>query len=276
MTDELSTRRLLAHPAQESPRRRRPIAGGATGLRWLTVVVLIVIWELAVDLFGKSSHFFASPTAILANGLSVFGDPQVQQALIVTAGRFGIAFVASAVVGVTVGLVIGRLRHVAPVARNVAVVIYAVPQVALYPLFVVWLGLGQNAEIAFGISHGLIPVLLGTMTASSRVDSELVQAARAMGASRFHVLLKVILPSCLPYIVGALRLGASLSLLGVLLAELLVSVDGIGGTLNQLAGTLQPAPLDALLVAVTIAAIVINVVITRVYVGLMQTRGESV
>jgi len=240
-------------------------------LRWSAVVVLVLLWEVLVDVFAPTSSFFASPSAIVTEGLSVFLEPAVQAGLLATAQRFLIAFAISAFVGVTLGLILGRLR-VAPVARNVAVVLYAIPQVALYPLFVIWFGLGQNAEIAFGVSHGLIPVTLGTLTAATQVDRELVTASRAMGGGRFRLTLFVILPSCLPDVIGSLRLGASLSLLGVLLGQLLMSIDGVGALLAVLSGTLQPARLNALILGIALAAVLMNVLISGLQRLLVRSR----
>ncbi len=242
-------------------------------LRWGAVLFLLVVWEVVVDAFAKHNSFFASPSAVVVHGLSVFNDSGVTTALATTAERFGLAFLITTGFGVPIGLVLGRMTRIAPIARNVAAVLYSVPQVAFYPLFIVWFGLGPRAEIAFGVSHGLIPVVLGTIAAAGTVDPELLEASSAMGGGRISQQLKVVLPSCLPQIVGALRLGAGLSLLGVLLAELLVSVDGVGGIMNQLSGTLQPARLDALLLSVSLAAVLINLVVGRVERGLSRSRG---
>jgi NitT/TauT family transport system permease protein len=140
-------------------------------------------------------------------------------------------------------------------------VLYTVPQVPFYPLFMLWFGLGFKSEVAFGVTHGIIPIIFGTMAAVAQVDQRLVDGARAMGASPLQRIRVVVLPAIVPGVVGALRVGSSLCLIGVLVAELLVSVDGIGGVIGQLAGTLQPAALDAVILAICVAAVLINVVI---------------
>jgi NitT/TauT family transport system permease protein len=272
-----ATSAFLAVDVPEQKRSRateRASTVRVLALRWGTVALLVALWEILVDLFLPTSSFFAAPSAIVLHGLAVFLDPSVQSGLLVTAERILIAFAISAVVGVALGLVLGRLRG-APVARNVAVVLYAVPQVAFYPLFVIWFGLGQNAEIAFGVTHGLVPVVLGTLTAATQVDAELLEASRAMGGNRTRHILNVVLPSCLPGVIGALRLGASLSLLGILLGQLLMSTDGVGALLAVLSGTLQPARLDALILGISVAAILINVGITVAQRALFRSRGQS-
>jgi NitT/TauT family transport system permease protein len=140
-------------------------------------------------------------------------------------------------------------------------VLYTLPLVPFYPLFVLWLGLGFRSEVAFGAVHGVVPVVLGTMAAASRVDPLLVTAARSMGASRRRALSMVVLPASVPDVVGALRIGAALCLLGVLLAELMVSVDGVGHVIAGLIANLRGAEADAVVLAVCVGAVAVNVVL---------------
>ena len=149
-----------------------------------------------------------------------------------------------------------------PVARDVTAVVYALPLVPLYPLFVLWLGLGAPAEVAFGAVHGVLPVLLITMAAAGKVDIRLIHAAQAMGAGRPRVLGKVLFPSTLPDVVGALRIGAALCLLGVLLGQLMINVDGVGFVIGTLISNLRAPELDAVILVVCLGAVAVNTAMT--------------
>ncbi len=96
------------------------------------------------------------------------------------------------------------------------------------------------------------------MGAAADVDRGLLAAARTMGASAGQRLIKVVLPSIVPDIVGAPRVGAALSLLGVLLAELMISVDGVGTQISQLIANLRAPELDAVILTVCIGAVAVN------------------
>jgi NitT/TauT family transport system permease protein len=227
-------------------------------LRWVSVAALVAAWELYVDLAVRHRDYVESPSRVATTGVAYLATSDTLAAVGVTTVRFLAAFAVTAVAGVGIGLVLGRSgRFVAP-ARDVFGVFYTLPLVPFYPLFVLWFGLGLRSEVAFGAVHGVVPVVLGTMAAASRVDGTLITAVRSMGASRTRALRMVVLPAIVPDVVGALRAGAALSLLGVLLAEIMVSVDGVGRLIGALTANLRAAELDAVILAVCVGAAAVN------------------
>jgi NitT/TauT family transport system permease protein len=226
-------------------------------IRWLTIALAVAVWQLVTG--GAHGSYFAAPSEIVTTGGSYLVSSEALHGLATTAQEFLLAFVIAAVAGITIGVVFGLSRRTAPVAGDAAYLLYTLPQVPLYPLFVVALGIGRPAEIAFGVSHGVVPIVLTVVAATARVDQQLLTAARSMGASRLTTIRTFILPAIVPELVTALRVGASLSLIGVVIGQVLVSVDGVGVLITQLVGTLQAAKLDAVVLAVCIAAIVVNV-----------------
>jgi NitT/TauT family transport system permease protein len=235
----------------------------ATSIRWAGIAAVLVLAELAGDLTSGNRDYLAPPSQVVTTGARYLARSDTLAGLSTTTVRFLVAFAITAVAGVGIGLVLGRSGGFAPAARDVFVVLYTLPLVPFYPLFVLWFGLGFRSEVAFGTIHGVVPVVLGTMAAAARVDPNLVTATRAMGASRRRTLLMVVLPATIPDIVGALRTGAALSLLGVLLAELMVSVDGVGQIIAGLVAGLRGAQLDAVVLAVCGGAVVVNAVLHR-------------
>ena len=229
-------------------------------LRWGVILFALVVWEIVARALG-SGAYLAPPSRVFTTGLAYLGRGDTLHGLGVTTVRFLAAFAITAVLGVGLGLVLGRAGRLMPPARDVFGVLYTLPLVPFYPLFVLWLGLGFRSEVAFGAVHGVVPVVLGTMAAAARVDPTLITAARSMGASRRRALSMVVLPASVPDVVGALRIGAALCLLGVLLAELMVSVDGVGHVIAGLIANLRGAEADAVILAVCVGAVAVNVVL---------------
>jgi NitT/TauT family transport system permease protein len=230
----------------------------AAALRWSTVVVIVLIWELVCRTTTRFEDYVAPPSHVLTTGVAYLFRPDTLQGLWVTTVRFLGAFAVTVLLGVPIGLALGRSGRFMPPARDVFSVLYTLPLVPFYPLFVLGFGLGARSEVAFGAIHGVVPVILGVMAAAARVDDNLVTAARAMGAGRARALSMVVLPATVPDVVGALRIGAALSLLGVLLAELMVSVDGIGHIVASLIANLRGPELDAVILAVCVGAVAVN------------------
>jgi len=229
-------------------------------LRWATMVILVGAWQLALG-GGKSHDYFAAPSEIITKGVPYLGSTAAVNGLWATAQEFLIAFAIAAVAGVLLGVLLGLSGHIAPVAGDTVYLFYTLPQVPFYPLFVLALGVGRPSEIAFGITHGIMPIMLTVIAATSRVDPGLLSATHSMGANRRMRIRCVILPAIIPELMTALRVGAALALIGVVIGQVLVSVDGVGGLIGQLSGTLQAAPLNAVVLAVCFAAILVNVLL---------------
>jgi NitT/TauT family transport system permease protein len=145
-----------------------------------------------------------------------------------TAGAFAMAFALSAAFGLLLGLLLGLRRFAGDVAEPLLAGFYTIPKVTLYPVVLLIFGLGISAKVAFGVMHGLVPVTLFTMAAIKTLPPVLPRTARALRLSPAQTMRWVVLPACLPQIVAGLRLGFSLSLLGVLIGEMFSSQRGLG------------------------------------------------
>jgi NitT/TauT family transport system permease protein len=261
--------------ASASSSTKRTASGLRVGaVRWGTVLVVLVVWEIVCDSVLRGNAFLAPPSQVLTSGLVAIGQPTNLLALWQMSSRFFEAFGIVAVAGTLLGLMLGRLhRHVFHGARDVVTVLYALPMVPFYPLFVLWLGLGMRSEVAFGVVHGVIPVILITMTASAAVDTTLISSGDALGASRLQRLRLIILPAILPDVLAALKVGAALSLLGVLLGELMISIDGVGSFIQGQINNHQAAPLDAMILVVCLGVVFINVALSAIERRTSRWRG---
>lgn len=126
--------------------------------------------------------------------------------------------------GQLVGASVTARRMLLPVLRS----IYAVPLVVLYPVMMVWFGLGSQSKIAFASIYAFIPTMLTAVAGVAALSPALAETARAFGASRAQQILYISLPASLPSMVTALRLGGALVIVGVIVAQMLGAVEGLG------------------------------------------------
>ena len=140
----------------------------------------------------------------------------------------------------------------------IVLLLFAIPQVSLLPLVILLFGLGPAAKIAFGFSHGVLPIVMNVVAGMRDVKELHLRAARSMGASRMETIRHVILPHAVPSLFTGLRLGMTMTLLGVILAELYVSTGGIGFYTRLFAENYNPAPLFALIGCLAVIAILFN------------------
>lgn len=180
-----------------------------------------------------------------------------------TVGAFLTAFALSAIGGLALGLILGLRRFAGEVAEPILAGFYTIPKVTLYPVVLLLFGLGTSAKIAFGVMHGLVPVVLFTLGAVRTLPPVLMRAARSMRLSAWQSTWSVLLPACLPAVVDGLRIGFSLSLLGVLIGEMFSSQRGLGFLLvNGLAQNNVPLT-TAVVLVIVLGAITANTLMLR-------------
>jgi NitT/TauT family transport system permease protein len=106
--------------------------------------------------------------------------------------------------------------------------LYTIPKVTLYPMVLLVFGLGISAKVAFGVMHGIIPVIIFTMDAVLNINPVLLKTARVLKLSPAQTAARILIPAVTPEIVTGLRLGFSLTLLGVIIGEMFASQQGLG------------------------------------------------
>src|SRR5205814_6502480 len=138
-----------------------------------------------------------------------------------------VAFALSVVSGMLIGILIGLSNIGRRSLYPIVLLLYGIPQAIILPLFVLIFGLGPAAKIAFGFSHGIFPVIVNTIAGMRNVSPVYLQAARSMGANRADIICNVVFPHMTGSFFTGLRLAMTMTLLGVILAELYVSAGGI-------------------------------------------------
>jgi ABC-type nitrate/sulfonate/bicarbonate transport system permease component len=227
-------------------------------VRLLLVLALVAVWELYARFVSQSSLIAGPSDVLMAWWPKVGGDPRVRTAVMVTLYELSVAFALSVVFGMLIGVLIGLTNIGRRSLYPVVLLLYGIPQVIVLPLFVLMFGLGPASKIAFGFTHGIFPVIVNTIAGMRNVSPLLVGGAAAMGASRAQQVRYVIFPHMVTTVFAGLRLAMTLTLLGVLLAEIFVSQGGIGFFTLLYAETFNPAALMALVLTLALMAIALN------------------
>jgi len=161
------------------------------------------------------------------------------------------------------GLAIGLQPFVRASVFPIVLLLYGMPQVTILPLFILSFGIGAASKIAFGVTHGVFPVVMTVVAGVQNLKPILMTSARSMGASRWQMFRHVIFPHMVPSFFAGMRLGMSGVLLGVLLAELYVSIAGIGYFTTLFTQNFEPAKLLGLVGTLAAMAIFLNALVRR-------------
>ncbi|WP_158601046.1 ABC transporter permease [Teichococcus wenyumeiae] len=217
-----------AAPARASAERWRlsPVT-----LRWLCLAALVAVWEVAPRAGWVPQVILAPPSAALVEGLAEWDF--FASALAFTFGEILASLIFAYGLGGLLGLVIGLSPFGRRAALPLVSSIYALPLIVIYPVMTAWFGIGPASKIWFASLYGIFPVILATAAGVQLVDRKLITMARAQGASFWPMMTEVIIPAALPAVVSGLRVGGALVTVGVVVAEMLASTDGIGFLITQ-------------------------------------------
>jgi ABC-type nitrate/sulfonate/bicarbonate transport system permease component len=227
-------------------------------VRLALIVGLIAIWEFYARFISTSSLIAGPSDVAIAWWPKVMGDPRVRTAVGITLVELAVAFAMSVVFGMLIGILIGLSNIGRRSMYPIVLLLYGIPQAIILPLFVLVFGLGPASKIAFGFSHGIFPVIVNTIAGMRNVSPHLLAGSAAMGASRAQQVRYVIFPHMVTTVFAGLRLAMTLTLLGVILAEIFVSQGGIGFFTLLYSETFNPAALMALVLTLALMATALN------------------
>jgi ABC-type nitrate/sulfonate/bicarbonate transport system permease component len=226
------------------------------------LIALFIVWEIAAR-WWVDPMFLSPPSRVLMSLQAVFDTRGVPAALRITFWELGVAFTLSVAIGLVVGLAVGLQPFAQKSFMPIILLLYGTPQVTILPLFILYFGIGPASKIAFGVTHGIFPIIMAIVAGVQNIKPILLVSARSMGASRWQVLRHVIFPHMIPSFFAGMRLGMTGVLLGVLLAELYVSTAGIGYFTTLFTQNFDPTRLFGLIAMLAAMAIVLNEIVRR-------------
>lgn len=223
-------------------------------------VVVVALWQFAVDVGGIRSFILPSPLAMLRT----LGRPEyhwVTNSLATAQEVFG-GFALAVVLGVALALLFSWSRLFTLVLFPLFVTLNMVPKVALGPLIIVWFGygLGPNILITFAISF--FPVLLNTVRGLREVEPDLLDLVRALKGSRWQIFTKVQLPGALPYVFSGMKVAAILAIAGAVVGEFIGSERGLGFLMVQVQTSLDTPAMFMAVVLLTLIGIAVYLITT--------------
>jgi ABC-type nitrate/sulfonate/bicarbonate transport system permease component len=260
-----------ARPHLSPARIKKLLLGHPALARILVIIALFLLWEGAAR-WWVDPIFLSPPSQVLTSLDTVFETRGVPAALRVTFWELAVAFAMSVVIGLVVGLAVGLSKFSYRSCMPIILLLYGTPQVTILPLFILYFGIGPASKIAFGVSHGVFPIIVTTVAGVQNIKPILMTAARSMGASHWQLFRWVIFPHMIPSFFAGMRLGMTGVLLGVLLAELYVSTAGIGYFTQMFTQNFDPTKLLGLISVLAAMAIMLNEIVRRAEVHFARWR----
>ena len=221
IADPRSTTRQAGNTAP--PRRALP--------RWVITAIALCIFLLFWEYFGRRINpiFGSYPTAIFAASIELVRNGKLAVALVQSLQPFLLGYGIAILVGVPLGLVLGRFAVVEAALGIFVTGGYAMPLVALVPLLILWFGLGFAVKAAVIFLMSIFPIVINTWLGVKSVPKALIEVGKSLVASDTVILRRIVLPATLPYIMAGIRLAVGRAVVGMVVAEFFTAISGLGG-----------------------------------------------
>ena len=216
------------------------------------IVALLTLWEsvpLWYTLPKGMALFFTTPSKVAVTFSELLFNGEIEKHFYVSAIAFLAGLGLSIVVGLPLGLIMGRSATLENLLDPYVTACNATPRIVLLPLLILWFGIGIWSKIMIVFAGAVFPLLINTYTGVKNVNRVLVNVVRSFGASEWQVMKIVVLPNSVPYIIAGLRLAIGRAILGVVVGEFFGSSQGLGYMIASAASNYK---VDVVFVGVTI------------------------
>lgn len=229
---------LAASPSRRPAKPVSLLSPQQLGLQWLErsacVLLFFAIWEFLPRAGLVNSAFLSPPSAVLTAIVQLAQTGQLGKHVAASLQRSLAGLILAVVAGVALGLLMGVVRRFEAFVDPLLQLFRQVSALALFPVFLLFFGIGEASKIAIIFWAAFWPVLLNTISGVKQVEKLLIHSALSMGASRRFIFFKVILPAAAPSIFTGIRLAGAYSITALVAAEMIGSHAGLGFlTLNS-------------------------------------------
>ncbi len=192
----------------------------------IAVVLFVIVWQI----YGASINpiFLSTPTAVASAFVELVQSGELQAAILKSLQALALGFGLAVVAGITLGALMGRYRTVNAIFEPFVTLLYATPIVALIPLIMLWFGLNLTAKVVIIFESCFFPIVINTQAGVRNVSRSMVDVGRAYGATDRQVMMKIVLPSAVPFVMAGIRLAVGRGVVGMVVAEFFTTLSGLG------------------------------------------------
>lgn len=210
-----------------------------------TFALVLALWWLSTTLGWISELALPRPWDVLGSLIEMVTNGTLAKHLAASLQRLAIGWTLGAIAGVTVGFAVGLSSIARSTALPLVSAIFPIPKIALLPLFILWLGIGEVskvATIAFGVFS---PMVIATFGGVDTVDRGLIRMAQSFGVPTWTIIRRIVLPGAMPALLSGARISASIAIILLTAAEMIGAKYGVGAMVLAAGNLMQTDQLVA-------------------------------
>jgi ABC-type nitrate/sulfonate/bicarbonate transport system permease component len=241
---------------------RHRFARGTVG--FLAVALFLIAWQIIGGNDIIRSDLISYPSEVAATFIQMSASGELGSNVAVSLQEFIQGFIPAIAIGIAAGTAFALSRRLHYLFEPLIVALNTSPIIAFVPVVVVWFGVGTQSKAIMVFLAAVVPIVINTMTGITQVHESWIRACRAFGASRSQVILKATLPGALPSVMVGVRLAVGRAIVGLIAAEMYVSVRGVGRLIQVYSSSERAAEIFVLVTVVASFGFVLVTLLRRI------------
>jgi NitT/TauT family transport system permease protein len=233
-------------------------------MSWFSLAVIVGAWQLASSTGWLNPLFMPSPIQVFKALIALIMSGELLRHLGASLARIGTGWVLGTVAGIILGLSIGLLSVMRSVAQPIVAALFPIPKIALLPLLILWLGIGEMPKIATIALGVFFSTTISTYGGVDSVPRNLIRMAQSFHVPIRMIVWKIVLPGALPAILSGMRISTSLALLLVVSAEMIGADVGLGAFVLSAGNLMQTDQLLAGVLILSALGLSVSIIVGRV------------
>jgi ABC-type nitrate/sulfonate/bicarbonate transport system permease component len=221
--------------------------------RMASYLFALALWEIVGRSVGPL--FLAGPSQVVVSLVNVTLSGELPLALLVSLQAFFVGFVAAIIVGIPLGMLMGRFESVERFFEPYISAFFVTPVSAFVPMIIIWFGIGIEARVVVVFSFSFFDIVINTFNGVRDIQYELVEPVRSLGANQRQTFQKVVLPAAAPFVMSGIRLGLGRAIRGMIIAELLLATTGLGGMIITYSAVFRTDVIFAVIIVIVLMGV---------------------
>ena len=196
--------------------------------RCFILILFLIIWELLARTEVINTFLSSSPSMVVETTIGFFASGNLWRHILITLVEVLVSFFIAFVIGIGVASLLWSSEMLSKILDPYLTILNSLPKVALGPLIIIWFGASVRSIIVMSLMINIFVTIINIYLGFAMTNEEYIKLLKTMGASKIQIFTKVILPANRKNIINALKINISMSLIGVIMGELLVSKEGLG------------------------------------------------
>jgi len=212
----------------------------------LSVFIFVMAWQIIARLKVVDPVYIGQPLEILKESFNFFASGEIYEHIVASGVTFFLGFSVAILFGVTLGLLTGTNRTLYNIVSPYIFAIHSTPIIALFPLIIIWFGVGIEAKVVIIFLMTVVPILANTIDSARSMDASLIKMAKSFEAGKLFVLKTIIFQASVPYILSGIRVATGRAIIALIISEFYGYGKGVGYLVSFYGQTFQTDKLMSL------------------------------